>query len=175
MKHKESPLFVVLSRHLFFVINVFMFYLLLRGHNLPGGGFIAGAGTAISFVMLVLANGSRATEALLPTPPLTIAALGLLLAVLVGIAPMLAGQPFLKHSHLKWYGTDGLGEIYFGTPLWFDVGVYLIVVGVLLKLILVLVRAKEGRVLISLQDRTSCALPGAHDLEDRRAEGGCDA
>jgi multisubunit Na+/H+ antiporter MnhB subunit len=175
MKNQESPLFVALSRYLFFVINIFVLYLFLRGHNLPGGGFIAGAGTAISFVMLVLANGSRDTEALLPLRPLTFAGLGLFLALVVGVAPMFSGEEFLKHHHLKLDGGAGLGLIYLGTPLWFDLGVYLIVVGVLLKLILVLVRAKERHFLISKEERASCALPGAHDLEDRRMEGGSDA
>jgi multisubunit Na+/H+ antiporter MnhB subunit len=172
---KESPLFVALSRYLFFVINIFVLYLFLRGHNLPGGGFIAGAGTAISFVMLVLAGGTRLAESLLPVRPLTLAAAGLLIAFWVGFFPLLLGRQFLKHYHPKLDGGEGLGVIYLGTPVWFDLGVYLIVVGVLLKLILLLTRAKEGHFLISREERASCSLPGAHDLEDRRDEGGSDA
>lgn len=167
---RESPLFVAIARYLFFVINIFVLYLLLRGHNLPGGGFIAGAGTAISFVMLVLALGTRAAEALLPVRPLTMAGLGLLLAAGVGSFPMLFGEGYLKHYHPKFDSGTGLGQIYLGTPVWFDLGVYAIVVGVLLKLIVVLARAKEGYSLVSSVERPSCALSEAEDLEGRRGE-----
>ncbi len=166
----ESPLFVAIARLLFLLINIFVLYVFLRGHNLPGGGFIAGAGTAISFVMLVLALGTRETEELLPIRPLTFSAFGLLLSIVVGVLPLFLGEGFLKHYHFKFFASEGLGEIYLGTPVWFDLGIYAIVVGVLLKLILLLARAKEGRSLVSPYEKQGCALPDAEDLEGRKAE-----
>jgi multisubunit Na+/H+ antiporter MnhB subunit len=140
----RSPILQSTVTFLFFLVNVFAVYLLLRGHNFPGGGFIGGLGSALSLILLTLAIGIRRVEAHLRFDPVTIAALGLALAFLTGALPLLLGEPFLRHWNVKLYDVPVLGEVFLGTPLLFDIGVYLTVVGVACKLIFVLARAVEG-------------------------------
>jgi multicomponent Na+:H+ antiporter subunit B len=126
---------------LFFLINIFAIYLLLRGHNLPGGGFIGGLGSALSLIMLSLAIGVERTQGILRTDPMRVAAAGLLLALFTALLPLALGDSFLKHYH---FTLPIMGGVPVGTPLLFDVGVFLVVVGVSAKLIFVLARPNAG-------------------------------
>jgi len=139
----KSPIFPVVARFAFFLINVLAIYLLLRGHNLPGGGFIAGLASAVALILLSLATGLEELHGLLRFDPARLAAAGLLLAVATSGLPLVAGGAFLRHFH--WHGhVPLLGEIHLGTPLAFDVGVYLVVLGVTTKVILVLGKSTQG-------------------------------
>jgi multicomponent K+:H+ antiporter subunit A len=112
-------------------------FMLLRGHNLPGGGFIAGLITAAALIMQYLANGVNWTESRLPSnmhPPL---ACGLLIATVTGLASLLFGYPFLTSTfgHLNW---PIVGEFELASALAFDLGVYLVVVGATLLILIYL-------------------------------------
>lgn len=144
MKTGESYIFRAIGSLLFFLINVFAVYLLLRGHNLPGGGFIGGLGSALSLIMLSLAFGVQRTQQILRVDPVRLAVAGLALSVGVALLPLLVGEPLLRHFHLKFEHLPVLGTVEFGTPLVFDVGVFLVVVGVAAKLIFVLARPNAG-------------------------------
>lgn len=144
MKTGQSYIFRAIGSLLFFLINVFAVYLLLRGHNLPGGGFIGGLGAAISLIMLSLAFGVQRTQRILRIDPMQLALIGLLLSVFTALGPVLVGEAFLQHYHLKFERLPLLGTLEFGTPLLFDVGVFLVVVGVTGKLIFVLARPNAG-------------------------------
>ena len=144
MKTGDSYIFRTVASLLFFLVNVFAVYLLLRGHNLPGGGFIGGLGSAISLIMLSLAFGVERTQRILRFDPVRIAIVGLALALLTALAPMLVGEPLLRHFHLALRDLPVLGTLEVGTPLVFDLGVFLVVVGVTGKLILVLARTNAG-------------------------------
>lgn len=144
MKTGESYIFRAIGSLLFFLINVFSIYLLLRGHNLPGGGFIGGLGSALSLIMLSLAFGVQRTQRILRVDPVRLALAGLALALAVALLPLLVGAPFLRHYHLKLTQLPVLGTLELGTPLLFDVGVFLVVVGVAAKLIFVLARPNSG-------------------------------
>lgn len=113
------------------VLVLFSLFLLLRGHNEPGGGFAGGLVAAAAFVLLSIASGVGAARRALHFDPRTFVGVGLLLMLVGGIVgPLLFGDPFLTAHWLK----VGFGEQEFslGTPLVFDVGVYLGVAGTIL-------------------------------------------
>jgi multicomponent Na+:H+ antiporter subunit B len=145
MNGPRSYLFDRLVRVVFFLVNAVALYLLLRGHNLPGGGFIAGLASAISLVLVSLALGVEAMPRVVRWDPVLLAGAGLLLAALTATVPMLVGRPFLEHFHFHWSDVPLLGEVHAGTPLLFDAGVYLLVVGVTSKLIFVLSLSTQGQ------------------------------
>ena len=123
----NSLILSTVSRLLTGLLLVFSVFLLLRGHNLPGGGFVGGLVAAGAFVLNALASGCPAARKMLRFDPQTIIAAGLLVAVASGVFGMLGGLPFLTGV---WGATPlpVIGKI--GTPLVFDTGVYLAVLGV---------------------------------------------
>ncbi|MCP5142620.1 MAG: monovalent cation/H+ antiporter subunit A [Gammaproteobacteria bacterium] len=114
------------------VVSVFIF---LRGHNLPGGGFIAGLITAIALIMQYLANGVGWTQERLPSNTHPLIAAGLGIALLTGLASFLFGHPFLTSTftHLHW---PIVGEFEIASAMAFDLGVYLVVVGATLLILI---------------------------------------
>jgi multicomponent Na+:H+ antiporter subunit B len=169
MKGPDSYIFTTVVRLSFFVINLFAIYLLLRGHNLPGGGFIGGLATAISFVLLSLAIGVESLHRIMRFDPVRVAAIGLLLAALTSAAPMVVGRPFLEHfmAHLT---VPLLGELHVGTPLLFDVGVFLVVVGITCKIIFVLAKSTEGLRALVQEEEARYSSPRESAIEDSAAE-----
>jgi multisubunit Na+/H+ antiporter MnhB subunit len=124
------------------VIALFSIYLLLRGHNEPGGGFIAGLVTASATVLVALAfGGNWAKERLAPLIKPAFA-LGLLLAALSGMFAFLLGDPYLTHYH-AYVPVPGVGDVHLSTTLAFDIGVYLVVVSS--AAIAISVFAEDGR------------------------------
>jgi len=110
------------------VTTVFALYLLLRGHNAPGGGFIAGLVTAAALVLQGLAFGAGMSRTRL-TPLLRPAAwVGLTLALAAALAAPLLGDPFFTHYH-AYVSLPGMEKFDLSTALLFDVGVYLVVLG----------------------------------------------
>jgi len=122
-------------RFLLPLLMLFSVFTMLRGHNEPGGGFVGGLVAAAAFALYTLAFGvPRARRALGIDPRILIGA-GLLIAVGSGLASMLIGQPFLT---ALWgdRAVPLLGKP--GTPLFFDIGVYVTVIGVALTMIFAL-------------------------------------
>ena len=104
---------------------VFSVYVLLRGHNAPGGGFIGGLIAAAGIAVHALPRGRDGLERLLRASPKAYIGAGLALAILSGLPALFAAAPFLTH---RWFLLDfGIG-----TTLLFDVGVYLVVIGAVL-------------------------------------------
>lgn len=166
MNRLRSYPFERLVRVLFFLVNGVALYLLLRGHNLPGGGFIAGLASAISLILLSLALGVEATRRVMLGDPVHLAGTGLALALLTGLAPVLWGRPFLEHFHLHLEPVPLLGAVHVGTPLLFDVGVYLLVIGITSKLIFVLSQSTAGLRALLLQDERRYSSPLESPIED---------
>ncbi len=110
-------------------------FLLLRGHNLPGGGFIAGLVTAIALILLYLANGVAWAQKRFPGNLQILMGVGLLIASLTGLASLLLGYPFLTTSfaHLDW---PLVGEFELASAMIFDLGVWLVVVGMTLLILI---------------------------------------
>ncbi len=114
------------------LVSAFIF---LRGHNLPGGGFIAGLITAIALIMQYLANGAAWTQARLPARTHPWIAAGLVVALATGLASWLYGRPFLTSA----FGHPTLpllGELPLASAMAFDLGVYLVVVGATLLILI---------------------------------------
>jgi len=114
---------------------IFSLLLLLRGHNEPGGGFIGGLVAACGIALHGVAFGTSAARRLLRVPPHGLIGGGLLLAVGSGLPAWFHGMPYMTG---QWGGsvpTFVVGELKFGTPLLFDVGVYLVVVGIAVQMV----------------------------------------
>jgi multisubunit Na+/H+ antiporter MnhB subunit len=111
-------------------------FLLWRGHNEPGGGFAGGLMAASAYVLIAISMGAAAARRALKVDPRLLISGGLLLALGSGIWGYLAGDSFLAG---QWIDVNlGAGTLKLGTPLLFDTGVYLVVVGVVLTIILAL-------------------------------------
>jgi multicomponent Na+:H+ antiporter subunit B len=123
------------TRVVVFIILAFSIFLFFAGHNNPGGGFIGGLMTAAALLLLYVAFDIKTIKKVIPFNYTTMIAVGMLLAVSTGVVSMLAGYPFL--TQFDGYVTFPiLGEIHLTTALPFDLGVYLVVVGVALLSIL---------------------------------------
>jgi multicomponent K+:H+ antiporter subunit A len=127
-KREDLAIPAVIMRWMFPVSMVVALYLLLRGHNLPGGGFAAGVTMTIGLILQYMAAGTRGTEDRLPIRPLSWMTSGLLLAVATGAGPWLLGHPFLT-SHVAHFVVPLLGEVHLPTAFFFDLGVCFLVVG----------------------------------------------
>ena len=113
------------------VLVLFSLFLLLRGHNEPGGGFAGGLVAAAAFVLLSIASGVSVARRALHVDPRTFVGVGLLLMLASGvIGPLLYGEPYLTSHWWKFPLADY--EVALGTPLLFDIGVYLAVAGTIL-------------------------------------------
>lgn len=119
------------------LLLVFSVFLLLRGHNEPGGGFVGGLMAATGFALISIAFGSATARRILQIEPKMLIAVGLLLALLSGISSLLLQRPFLTATWFK-MSFGAFGKIELGTPLFFDLGVYLVVWGVTLTIIFAL-------------------------------------
>lgn len=118
----------VLVRMLLPILGIVSIYLLLRGHNLPGGGFVAGLITAVAIILQYMVGGTLWVEKNIRMRPQKWMGVGLLLAVGTGLGAWVFGYPFLTshtaHPILPW-----LGEIPLASALFFDLGVFALVVG----------------------------------------------
>lgn len=113
---------------------VFAVYLLLRGHNLPGGGFIGGLVLASALVLRVMVSDRRVMKQDL----IVLAGAGLLVALAAAVLPMFLGLPFFTGVWAGEIWLPAVGKLKLGTPLLFDTGVFLVVTGVGAKILLVL-------------------------------------
>lgn len=110
-------------------------YLLFRGHNLPGGGFVAGLMTAAAIILQYVASERRSVEDNTPMRPEGLIALGLAFAVLTGIGSMLFSYPFLTSTFAHVH-VPVLGDVELTSALFFDLGVYFVVTGITLSILL---------------------------------------
>ena len=118
------------------LLLLFAVFLLLRGHNQPGGGFVGGLVVAASFVLYSIAFGVDAARRALLVRPSTLLGVGLLVALVSGLPAVAAGHAFM--TALWTTVAAGSMAIAVGTPLVFDVGVFLAVIGVVLTIVFTL-------------------------------------
>ncbi|UOE95616.1 Na(+)/H(+) antiporter subunit B [Alkalihalobacillus sp. LMS39] len=124
-----------ITRIVTFIILIFSVYLFFAGHNNPGGGFIGGLMTASALLLLYLGFDMGSIKKALPINFTTMIAAGLLISLLTGIASMFRGDPFLT-QYFDYFQLPILGETELTTALPFDLGIYLVVVGIALLIIL---------------------------------------
>ena len=114
------------------LLLLFSIFILLRGHYLPGGGFVGGIIASIAFVLHAFAFGLRNTRKLLRMRPMRLMPAGLALAIFAAILPLFQGLPIMTGLWLNEpIPVIGLA----GSALLFDLGVYLVVLGVALTII----------------------------------------
>ncbi len=131
----ESLILSTATRYLMPMLLLFSAFLLFRGHNLPGGGFIGGLVASATFVLHSFAYGADKTRELLRISPTSIIGFGLLVALGSGSVALVMGEPFMTGQWGKLQLSSE--EIWhFGTPFFFDVGVYFVVIGAVLTIIL---------------------------------------
>jgi multicomponent K+:H+ antiporter subunit A len=107
------------------MVSVFIFF---RGHNLPGGGFIAGLVTAVALILQYIAHGVEWVKSRMNIEYQRVVAVGLMIALFTGVASWLFNKPFLT-SWFDYYHIPLLGEIELASAIAFDAGVYVTVVG----------------------------------------------
>jgi multicomponent Na+:H+ antiporter subunit B len=137
---KQAPLILtVFARPLYGLILLAALWILLRGHNEPGGGFIAGLVAACATLLQALATDSAAAAARLPgRAPLPLAVAGVLLALASGLPALFLGLPYLTHLWGEFLGLP------VSTVLLFDTGVFLCVWGSVAGYALALIERSEA-------------------------------
>jgi multicomponent Na+:H+ antiporter subunit B len=123
------------ARYMLPLLLLFSFFLLLRGHYNPGGGFVGGLMASAAFTVFAFGYGVQRSRELLRIEPRTLMGVGLLVAVVSGLPGVLIGDPFMSGLWFV-YEIPAVGKV--GTPLIFDFGVYLVVLGVVLTIIFAL-------------------------------------
>ena len=125
----RHPLMMVVATRFLLPISLMVgVYIFLRGHNQPGGGFIAGLVVAIAFLAQYMASGFAWAQARVQVPYHTMIGLGVLAAALTGIGAWFNGKPFLT-SAFAYYHFPPIEEFELATALLFDLGVFLTVLG----------------------------------------------
>ncbi|WNG61134.1 sodium:proton antiporter [Archangium gephyra] len=124
------------------VLLLLSLVLLVRGHNAPGGGFVGGLLAVSAYFLYFMGSDVKTVQRLVRVHPVILMAVGLLIILGSGTLPMLFGRPFLTGLWTRVSGPWG-SEIDLGTPLLFDLGVYLVVFGTALTFILSMEKGSE--------------------------------
>jgi multisubunit Na+/H+ antiporter MnhB subunit len=135
--HGDSPILRTVARFavpLIIVVSLVIFY---QGHNLPGGGFVAGVLVAAAGAVYLLAFGARRDGVVARFAWWKVSVVGLIISLLTGVMPMLSGKTFMDHE--IWY----IGHFHLPTATFFDLGVYLVVFGTLMTIFVELAQ-EEG-------------------------------
>jgi multicomponent Na+:H+ antiporter subunit B len=132
----RTLIFRTVAPYLTSLMVLFSIFVLLRGHNEPGGGFIGGLIAVSAFAIYGIACGVSSVRRAMHFHPMAISAFGLFLAACSGIASLFVSAPFMtsQWTFLKFGGV----EVALSTPLFFDIGVYLVVVGAITSIALAL-------------------------------------
>lgn len=128
MRFRPSLLLDVGARSMVPTIVVVSLYVLVVGHDLPGGGFIGGLLAGVALLVVFLAGGSTGVERMLPVDPLAIVGAGVSVAAVTAVGGLFLGNALLDAGKLE-LSLPGIGDVTVGSALVFDVGVYLVVVG----------------------------------------------
>ncbi len=121
-------------RFLMPLLLLFSLFLLVRGHNQSGGGFAGGLVAAAAFALYSLSYNAAEARHVLRFPPVLLIASGLLIALASGLIGLFAGRPFLT-GLWTYVLVPGIGKLEVGTPVLFDIGVYLLVFGITLTMV----------------------------------------
>ncbi|NNA04520.1 monovalent cation/H+ antiporter subunit A [Pseudomonas lundensis] len=124
----------VLVRLLLPIAFVVSMYLFMRGHNQPGGGFVAGLVMSVAFILQYMVAGTQWVEAQMSLRPLRWMGTGLLFATITGLGAIGFGYPFLT-THTAHFNLPLLGDIHVASALFFDIGVFAVVVGATLLIL----------------------------------------
>jgi multicomponent K+:H+ antiporter subunit A len=118
----------VITRPMFAAISVLAIYFLVRGHNLPGGGFVGGLTFAVGLILQYMSGGTRWAEEKLDIRPIRLIGTGLLVAAGIGVGAWVFAHPFLT-AYVAHLTLPVIGAIHLPTAFIFDLGVFSVVVG----------------------------------------------
>lgn len=130
----QSVILNALARMFFVAMLVFSLFILLRGHDEPGGGFIGGLAAAAAYTVVTLAFGADKAQRWLILHPVVLMGTGLFCAILSGLPPLIGDFGGFLY-HLWWEGQIGFLQLKLGTTLLFDIGVYFVVIGGVLSIL----------------------------------------
>jgi multicomponent Na+:H+ antiporter subunit B len=134
----QSLILRTATRLLVSLILVFSFYLLLRGHNSPGGGFSGALVAGTGFALYIMAEGAKSVRRAIRIDPRRLIIFGIGLVIVTGLIPEILGKPFLTGIWWSMAAHSDTPLVIAGTPIFFDIGVFAIVLGTILTLILTL-------------------------------------
>lgn len=137
----DSLILRTATRLLLPLMLLLSFYILLRGHNQPGGGFVGGLIASAAYTLYVVAYNVNEARHSIRTPTATIIAVGLLIGLISAGLPLLGGRPFFTALWID-QPLPVLGKV--GTPTLFDTGVYLVVLGVTMRIIFAMAQLEES-------------------------------
>lgn len=128
----KSIILQTATKYLLPILLMYSVFLLLRGHYFPGGGFVGGLVASIAFVLHSFSNGTEETMKIMRYKPLSLIPMGLVLITISVIMPMFFNMPPMTGL---WFDEPipVIGLI--GSALFFDIGVYLVVIGVVLTIL----------------------------------------
>lgn len=128
----KSVILKTTANYLLPLLLLFSVFILLRGHHYSGGGFVGGLVASIAFVLYAFAYGIEEGQKIFKRSPGYMLAFGLLLSVSMGVLPLFMGRPFMTGL---WFGVSlpVIGEL--SSALFFDTGVYLLVIGTVLTIL----------------------------------------
>ena len=127
----ESVILKIAAQHMRPILIILSLVVLYRGHNEPGGGFIGGLMLGAAYILYAMAFGVKKTQASVFFSPVNLTAIGLLVALLSGVPALFAGDVFMTGEWVTFFKHTAF-ELKLGTPLLFDLGVYLTVAGMLM-------------------------------------------
>ena len=130
---RPSMIADVVVRVVFHSALLLSVYLLFVGHNQPGGGFIGGLVAGAAFALRYAAGGIDAVHQGMRVRPWTLLGVGIVFITATTLVPLAFGADTLESTYWKWHPV-GFGEVKLTSPLFFDTGVYLVVVGMVLML-----------------------------------------
>lgn len=122
------------AKIVFFIIFFFAVHIFFAGHYTPGGGFVGGLLASSAIVLLVLAFDLKTVRTILPINYMYLVASGLILALATAAFPMFVGEPFFTHF-FDYFTLPIIGKTSLHTAALFDLGVFLVVVGVTMTII----------------------------------------
>ncbi|SOC12624.1 multisubunit sodium/proton antiporter MrpB subunit [Ureibacillus xyleni] len=122
------------AKIVFFMIFFYAVHIFFAGHYTPGGGFVGGLVTASAIVLLIIAFDIKTVQSIIPINYIYLVAVGLIIAGATAAFSMIMGKPFFTH-YFDYFNLPILGKTSLHTAALFDLGVYLVVVGVTMTII----------------------------------------
>jgi multisubunit Na+/H+ antiporter MnhB subunit len=135
MRIRFSPLLATGTQTMVPTLMLFSVYLLVVGHDVPGGGFAGGLIASSALLLVFLAFGRGGVRRAFPIDPETAMGVGLILAISAGTIGLVFGDAFLTYTYAQWT-VPVVGDIKVSTLLLFDIGVYIVVIGLVATAIL---------------------------------------
>jgi len=161
---EHHPMMLVVATRLLLPLAVMVgLYIFLRGHNQPGGGFIAGLVVSIAILMQYMASGYQFAAQRLRADHHTLIGLGVLVAAATGLGSLLFGAPFMTTA-FDYFSLPVIGTFELATAMLFDVGVALTVIGAV-----ILALAQLSQVAQSAEKQPSLTTDEAMDVDPSRA------